>query len=151
MLQMSEDLKPFEAGENEQVAIDKLNQALAQAAATSRPYLVGSDGERIVLPEPLFRMLREAAIRLSRKERIVIAPVDKEISTQEASDLLGVSRPYLVKLLDEGEIEYVKTGRYRRLRYGDVIAYRDRRNLERNERLARFIKARHATDDAEIS
>jgi excisionase family DNA binding protein len=151
MLQMSEDLKPFEAAENEQVAIDKLNEALAQAAATSRPYLVGSDGERIVLPDPLFRMLREAAIRLSRKERIVIAPVDKEISTQEASDLLGVSRPYLVKLLDTGEIQYVKTGRYRRLRYGDVIAYRERRNTERNQRLAQFIKDRNTANSADIS
>lgn len=143
MLEIPDSLKPFEVNDVDQSAIDRLNEALARAAATSRPYLEGSDGERIVLPEPLFRMLREAAIRLSRKERIVIAPVDKEISTQEAADLLGVSRPFFIKLLDEGRIPHLKTGRYRRVRYGDVIAYREFRNSDRRDRLAQFIRSRN--------
>ncbi len=78
---------------------------------------------------------------LVRGERIALAPVTKELSTQEVGDLLGVSRPHLVKLLDAGDIPFTKTGRNRCVRFGDVNGYRTRRDHERRDRLRSFIES----------
>jgi excisionase family DNA binding protein len=103
-------------------------------------FLVGPDGKSIPLPDPLFRILRHAASMLIRGERITLAPVTKELSTQEAADLLGVSRPYLIKLLDVGSIPYKKVGRHRRVCFGDVNEYRKKRDDERRERLRDLVR-----------
>ena len=139
MLQIPENLRSVEAQDEEQKAIGAISRALAEAAVSKVAYLVGPDDTKIQIPEPLFAILRQAAVRLSKGERIVLAPVNQEISTQDAANLLGVSRPYFVKLLDDGAIEHSKTGRYRRVRFGDVINYRDAKNRERRERLGSII------------
>ncbi len=102
--------------------------------------LVGPDGRHIPVPEPLFIVLRQAAAMMIRGERITLAPVTKDISTQEAADLLSVSRPHLVKLLDSGEIPFTKIGRNRRVRFGDVNDFRKRRDAARRERLRKMIQ-----------
>jgi excisionase family DNA binding protein len=116
---------------------DALNYAAVAPEATA--FLVGKDGKRIALPEPLFQIIRHAAGMLVRGERITLAPVTKELSTQEAADLLGVSRPHLIKLLDAGAIPFTKTGRNRRVRFGDVNRYRNNRDKERRDRLRNLI------------
>ena len=62
---------------------------------------------------------------------MTIAPVHQRLTTQEAAELLGVSRPTLVKLLDSGEISFEQPGRHRRLLLTDVLAYRERRSTRR--------------------
>lgn len=142
MIQFSDEMRAIEAGVGEQPALDALKAALAHAAVADHhnAYLIGPDGERLELPEPLFRIVRQAVGLLSRGARVIVAPVDKEISTQEAADLLNVSRPYLVSLLDAGAIPYEKTGRYRKVRFGDVLAYKEVRNRNRAEALAKMMR-----------
>ena len=81
------------------------------------PKLVGPTGDEIPLPPSLFLVLRQSIYHLMRVRAISIVPVNKELTTQEAADVLSVSRPYLVKLLEKGEIPYVRVGTQRRIRY----------------------------------
>ncbi len=131
-----------EATTEERGLLQDVQKMLSQAALAPKATaaLVGPDGRSIPLPEPLFQILRYAAGMLVRGERITLAPVTNDLSTQEAADLLGVSRPHLIKLLDSGEIPFTKTGRNRRVRFGDVNTFRRKRDAERRERLRDLIR-----------
>jgi excisionase family DNA binding protein len=64
---------------------------------------------------------------------VALVAVDKELSTQQAAEYLNVSRPFLVKLLEQGDIPFTHVGRYRRVRVDDLQRYRERRNHRRAE------------------
>ncbi len=102
--------------------------------------LIGPDGEQIELPESVYRVLRGAVHELGRGNAVAIMPVHTELTTQEAADLLNVSRQYLVRLLDGGEIPFSKTGTHRRIRFGDLMAYKQQRDERRREGLRRLTR-----------
>jgi excisionase family DNA binding protein len=98
--------------------------------------IVGLEGETIVaLPEAVFYVLKRVAEVLARGDAITVVPVGKELTTQQAANLLNVSRQYVVRLLDQGRIPYTKTGKHRRLRVEDVLAFKRRRDQERRAKL----------------
>lgn len=101
-------------------------------------YLSGpNEHERVELNEQLFRILKGVAEALSRGQSVSIIARDKEISTQQAADLLGISRPTVVKLINQGELPASVPGEKRRkLRLDDVLDYRDRLSKGRNDFIA---------------
>lgn len=90
--------------------------------------LVGVDGEQIPLPPEVDRVLRHAVEVMRQGRAVHVAPQNLVLTTQEAADLLDVSRPTLVKLLGDGAIPFDQPNRHRRVRLHDVLDYRARRH-----------------------
>ncbi len=105
---------------------DSLAEVIAVLRESHMPALVGPDGQHIPLPVEVFTVLRDAVMVMAEGKAVTIAPHDTVMTTQEAADFLGLSRPSLVKLLEEGQIEYSQPGRHRRVRLADLIEYRER-------------------------
>lgn len=110
---------------------------LSTKTDTQQIQIVGEDQSThvIELPTMALRLLADILSELATGNAVKVVPVHAELTTQEAADLLNVSRPHLVKLLDEGVIEHHKTGKHRRIRFADLMAYKARREEERRKAL----------------
>jgi excisionase family DNA binding protein len=97
--------------------------------------LVGPKGEAIAIPECVFYVLERVVNVMARGDAITVVPVGKELTTQQAADLLNISRQYLVRLLEGGKIPFAKTGKHRRLRIEDVLAFKAQRDRDRKAAL----------------
>ncbi len=130
------------AKQADEPAIRSVEHMLSSAALRSeqRPRLVGADGTALDLPEPVFQLLRQVVHILAQGDSVSIVPVHKELTTQQAADLLNVSRPYLITLLEKGEIEFSRTGKHRRIQFGNVMTYKRKRDAERREELAELTR-----------
>jgi len=80
--------------------------------------------DKIVIPIRALTLLADILKSMSQGKPISIVPVATEVTTQKAAEILGCSRPHLVKLLEEGKIEFTKVGKHRRLKFTDVLKYR---------------------------
>lgn len=85
---------------------------------------------QIELPTSALRLLLSILGELASGNAVQVVPVQAELTTQEAANLLNVSRPHLVKLLEDGLLPHHKTGRHRRVFFADVIRYKDQRLQE---------------------
>lgn len=135
---------------DEVATLSKALEALAQGRrllrkTAPRCRLVGPKGESFEIPESVFFVLTRVVEVLGRGDAITIVPVGKELTTQQAADLLNVSRQYLVRLLDDKRIPHTRTGKHRRLRIDDVLAFKEKRDAERRDALRDLT---HLTEDA---
>lgn len=125
--------EPITATESEQSALSMIEALLKTAHFT--PKLVGARGEEIELPRSVFLALRQLVCYLIHDQAITVVPLNKNLTTQEAADILNISRPYLIKLLEQGEILFTKTGTHRRIRLRDLMEYKHARDAERRREM----------------
>lgn len=90
--------------------------------------LVRLDGEDLILPRQAVELLRSLLAEMAQGNAVTILPVHAELTTQEAANLLNVSRPHLVKLLENGELPHTRVGSHRRIRLADLVAYQQQRD-----------------------
>jgi excisionase family DNA binding protein len=99
------------------------------------PREVEPQGEIVLLPA-IAKSLMELLRYVGSGQAVTIVPTDQMLTTQQAADFLNVSRPYLVKLIDQNELPHTMVGRHRRVQAQDLFAYRNRRDAERAVALA---------------
>lgn len=99
-------------------------------SADPRARLTGPDGQSVELPEPMFEVLLQVAEAMKAGLAVTVAPHHLSLSTQEAADLLRVSRTTLVRLLEAGVIPFDKPSRHRKVRLNDLLEYRRQQRSE---------------------
>lgn len=132
------------------IAVKQNSEALVQAARESARNLsiflhthadiqeiqIGSstgDTQQVHIPTQALHLLREILVELGMGNDVRIIPVTAELTTQEAADIINVSRPFLVQLLERGEIHYHKVGTHRRIRYDDLMAHKEKSDAARRQ------------------
>lgn len=85
---------------------------------------IAGTAEPVRLPRAALELIRDVLANMAAGQGVTVVPAHAELTTQQAAELLGVSRPHVIKLLDEGRIEYRLVGRHRRIPASSLLAYR---------------------------
>ncbi len=128
--------EPVTADAREADAVREVARLLADSAgddAVGAIRLTTPDGQALDLPASMRKILQQAIPLLTQGDAVTVASWHKELTTQEAADFLNVSRPSLIKLLEDGAIPYSKVGTHRRVRLSDILAYRQQRSNVRKD------------------
>lgn len=94
--------------------------------------LVDPDGNSRAIPDEVFRALDQVVSALANGQGVTVAPNGLMMTTQQAADFLGVSRPTLVRLLEDGSIAFEKTNRHRRVMLRDLVEFQEASRRSRN-------------------
>jgi excisionase family DNA binding protein len=105
-----------------------------------RVQTVNEPEESVVIPVSALRLLTNILTQMARGNAVTLIPVHAELTTQQAADLLNVSRPFLIRLIDDEKIPHRKVGTHRRIRFDDLMSYKqdiDQQRVQALEELAR--------------
>jgi len=106
-----------------------------------RPILIGHNGERIELPEALNTLFVAIVEAMRRQQAVFLMHENEAFTTQAAANFLGVSRQFLVRLLEEGKIPFHHVGTHRRVFFRDLAAFQSARSRERRTKLDEMTEA----------
>lgn len=99
----------------------------------TRRIQVFDDGDRVYemeLSTSTLRLVEEILVGIANGSAVRIVPVHAELTTQEAADLLNISRPHMVKLLEDGKLPFHRTGKHRRIRLDDLMRFKETREKD---------------------
>lgn len=124
----------------ERDAANQLRQILASQATHNTKLKVldevTSEPVEITLTPGVSRLLMELLRHIGKGDAVTLVPISQMLTTQQAADILNVSRPYLITLLERGDIEFELVGRHRRIKAEDLFAYKRERDTKRSDALA---------------
>lgn len=130
---MTEPRLPSETEIQEaQLALRRLRDLHPGDGLTALQLHAEEDGSEatVSLPKPAFDLLMDILSQLASGHAVTIVPVHAQLTTQQAADLLNVSRPYLITLLEQGMIQFTRVGNHRRIRFQDLMEYRRKQMQE---------------------
>lgn len=99
-----------------------------------------NQAHQVELPTSALRLLVDILAELADGNAVKVVPVHAELTTQEAADMLNVSRPHLVKLLEKGGLPFHKTGKHRRVRFADLMQFKSQRDQASEDAMADLAK-----------
>lgn len=124
-------------------SIEKLSKSEQQAnkkkSNVVKLKIQGSD-EIVTIPLKALKLLKSILSNMAEGKSIALLPTDAEISTQQAAEILNVSRPHVIKLLEKGEIPYKKVGSHRRILLQDILEFEAKHKKKRTKQLNRLAK-----------
>lgn len=132
----------------EKASANQLRKVLAAHATGTKLRLLDEETKEpveVTLTPAVSGLLMELLRHVGRGDAVTLVPVSKMLTTQQAADILNVSRPFLVGLIEKGEIEHSLVGRHRRIQADHLFAYKKARDAKRSQALAEL-----AEMDAEI-
>ncbi|WEK04276.1 MAG: helix-turn-helix domain-containing protein [Candidatus Devosia phytovorans] len=91
------------------------------------------DGEELTLPTAAAKLLTHLLTEMSQGNAVTLIPLHAELTTQQAADFLNVSRPHVIRLIEDGRLNHHKVGTHRRIKFGDLEAYQKAANVRRRE------------------
>jgi excisionase family DNA binding protein len=112
-------------------AVSKEDLDALRKVLNDQPSLVGREGFIAPLPDPIFHLLLYVVRSIEQGKSITLIPENEALTTQAAANFLGVSRPYLVRLLQENKIPHHSVGSHRRVLLDDLRTYAKARDIER--------------------
>ncbi len=142
--------KPFLPSENELPMITQASRQLGiylQQHGEENLLFVPKDGderEHLILPASVMRLFQELLKQLASGNAVKITPYHAMLTTQQAADFLGVSRPFLVKLLDAGDLSHEKVGTHRRVAFQDIVQFKENMLQKRRNTLDALTQATEA-------
>jgi excisionase family DNA binding protein len=131
----------------ERAAADHLRTIIAEGmtrddgSPTLYVHRVDEDPQPVTLTPLISDVMLELLRHLAKGEAVTLVPMGEMLTTQQAADILNVSRPHLVKLLEKGDIPHSMTGRHRRIRADDLFAYKRARDERRSDALGELAAA----------
>lgn len=130
-------LSPIQPDEADMTAaVEALPHVTAYLAAHSDRTVrleVAGEEETVVVPRAAVELLARILAHMAAGEGVSVVPAHAELTTQQAADLLNVSRPYLIGLLEDGQIKYRKVGKHRRVQAASLLTYLARDDQQRRE------------------
>lgn len=137
MLRKEETQVPLAISETDQKQVLELYQKIQR----SRAKLVGSDGKTQSLPVSLYEFLVKLIADLCEGQSVAIVQNDAQLTTVQGARMLGVSRQFLIKLLERGDVPHHMVGTHRRIYVRDLLAYKAKRDSNRRKILDDLTRA----------
>ncbi len=115
-------------------------RALRRLAQNSSAKLVGKGGESMTIPPSVRTLIAEIARNMEAGKAVSVVAEHQELTTQRAANILGVSRPFLVRMVEDGKLAFHRVGSHRRVYLSDLLEYKTKRDRARHEAIKRLAR-----------